>query len=115
MLRHIFPVVSLVFVLFVARQIYPYSSFNSPDVPEGYKIEVVEKNLGGPTCLEWFDASTLIVCDRDDGKIFTLDPNMNRSILITGLDRPHDVAITEDNIFVSEAGKLSRYSHDGLL
>ena len=115
MLRHIFPVVSLVFVLFVARQIYPYSSFNSPDVPEGYKIEVVEKNLGGPTCLEWFDASTLIVCDRDDGKIFTLDSNMNRSILITGLDRPHDVAITEDNIFVSEAGKLSRYSHDGLL
>ena len=92
MLRHIFPVFSLMFILLVARQIYPYSSFNTPDVPEGYQIEVVEKNLGGPTCLEWFDSFTLVVCDRDDGKIYTLDLNMTRTILITGLDRPHDVA-----------------------
>ena len=63
--------------------------------------------------LEWFDASTLIGCDRDGGQIYTLDMNMSKRVLINNLDRPHDIAITNSDIFVSEAGKLSRYTHNG--
>ena len=44
---------------------------------------------------------------------FTLDMNMSKTVLINNLDRPHDVAITNSDIFVSEAGKLSRYAHNG--
>ncbi len=115
MLRHLLPIASILILLLVARQIYPYSSFNTPTVYDGFEIEVVATNLGGPTCLEWFDESTLIVCDRDGGQIYALDMNMSKTILVDGLDRPHDVAITDSNLFVSEAGKLSRYVHNGQL
>lgn len=115
MLRHLPPIVYVLVLLLVARQIYPYSSFNTPTVDDGFEIEVVATDLGGPTCLEWFDASTLIVCDRDGGQIYTLDMNMSKTVLINNLDRPHDVAITDSDIFVSEAGKLSRYAHNGSL
>ena len=115
MLRHLAPIVYVLVLLLVARQIYPYSSFNTPTVDDGFEIEIVATNLGGPTCLEWFDASTLIVCDRDGGQIYTLDMNMSKTVLINNLDRPHDVAISESDIFVSEAGKLSRYAHNGYL
>ena len=115
MLRHLPPIASVLVLLLVARQIYPYSSFNTPTVGDGFEIEVVATNLGGPTCLEWFDDSTLIVCDRDGGQIYALDMNMNKTVLVDGLDRPHDVAITDSNLFVSQAGKLSRYVHDGKL
>ena len=106
---------SVLVLLLVARQIYPYSSFNTPTVGDGFEIEVVATNLGGPTCLEWFDDSTLIVCDRDGGQIYALDLNMSKTVLVDDLDRPHDVAITDSHLFVSEAGKLSRYAHDGQL
>lgn len=115
MLRHLPPIVSVLVLLLVARQIYPYSSFNTPTVGDGFEIEVVATNLGGPTCLEWFDDSTLIVCDRDGGQIYALDLNMSKTVLVDDLDRPHDVAITDSHLFVSEAGKLSRYVHDGQL
>ncbi|MGB0476404.1 MAG: PQQ-dependent sugar dehydrogenase [Candidatus Poseidoniaceae archaeon] len=115
MLRHLPPIVSVLVLLLVARQIYPYSSFNTPTVGDGFEIEVVATNLGGPTCLEWFDDSTLIVCDRDGGQIYALDLNMSKTVLVDNLDRPHDVAITDSHLFVSEAGKLSRYVHDGQL
>ena len=115
MLRHLPPIVSVLVLLLVARQIYPYSSFNTPTVGDGFDIEVVATNLGGPTCLEWFDDSTLIVCDRDRGQIYALDLNMSKTVLVDDLDRPHDVAITDSHLFVSEAGKLSRYAHDGQL
>ena len=36
-------------------------------------------------------------------------------MLIDGLDKPHDIAVTNTSIFVSEAGTLSRYSHNGQL
>ena len=115
MLRHLPPIASVLILLLVARQIYPYSSFNTPTVGDGFDIEVVATNLGGPTCLEWFDDSTLIVCDRDRGQIYALDLNMSKTVLVDDLDRPHDVAITDSHLFVSEAGKLSRYAHDGQL
>ena len=115
MLRHLPPIAAVLILLLVARQIYPYSSFNTPTVGDGYEIEVVATNLGGPTCLEWFDDSTLIVCDRDGGQIYALDLNMSKTILVDDLDRPHDVAITDSHLFVREAGKLSRYVHDGQL
>lgn len=113
--RHVPPVVLLLICLLLARQIYPYSSFNSPSVEDGYEIDVVATNLGGPTCLEWFDAETLIVCDRDGGKIYALDTEYRRTVLVDGLDRPHDIAVTNTSIYVSEAGTLTRYSHNGQL
>ena len=113
--RHVTPVVFLLIFLLVARQIYPYTSFQTPTVEDGYEIEVVATNLGGPTCLEWFDASTLIVCDRDGGRIYALDSEYSQTVLVDDLNHPHGMAVTETNLFVSEAGTLSRYTHNGQL
>ena len=85
-----------------------------PEVPDGYSIEVVATNLGGPTCLEWYDEDRLLVCDRDEGRILLLDAELNRTTLLSGLNKPHDIAITPDHIFVSEAGELVRFDHIGL-
>ena len=51
MLRHLPPIAVVLVLLLVARQIYPYSSFNTPKVDDGFEIEVVATDLGGPTCL----------------------------------------------------------------
>lgn len=83
MLRHVFPFVLMVLTLLIARQIYPYTSFMQPEVPDGFSIEVVATNLGGPTCLEWYDEDRLLLCDRDDGRILVLDEEMNRSTLFS--------------------------------
>ena len=105
MYRNIFPFVLMIMTLLIARQIYPYTSFMEPEVPDGYSIEVVATNLGGPTCLEWHDEDRLLVCDRDEGRILLLDAELNRTTLLSGLNKPHDIAITSDHIFVSEAGE----------
>ena len=47
MLRHLPPIVSVLVLLLVARQIYPYSSFNTPTVGDGFEIEVVATILVG--------------------------------------------------------------------
>jgi len=39
---------------------------------------------------------------------------MNRTVLLSGLNKPHDIGITSDHIFVSEAGELVRFDHIGL-
>ncbi|MCH1443357.1 MAG: hypothetical protein L7U53_05755 [Candidatus Poseidoniaceae archaeon] len=114
MYRNIFPFILMILTLLIARQIYPYTSFMEPAVPDGFSIEVVTTNLGGPTCLEWYDEDTLIVCDRDEGRILLLDAEMNRTTLLSGLNKPHDIAITAGHIFVSEAGELVRFDHTGL-
>ena len=106
MLRHVLPFVLMVLTLLIARQIYPYTSFMQPEVPDGFSIDVVATNLGGPTCLEWYDEDTLLVCDRDDGRILVLDEGMNRSTLISGLNKPHDIAITQN---ISLSAKLVIY------
>ena len=114
MYRNIFPFVLMILTLLIARQIYPYTSFMEPEVPDGYSIEVVATNLGGLTCLEWHDEDRLLVCDRDEGRILLLDAELNRTTLLSGLNKPHDIAITSDHIFVSEAGELVRFDHIGL-
>ena len=66
MFRHVFPFVLMVLTLLIARQIYPYTSFMQPEVPDGFSIEVVATNLGGPTCLEWYDDCLLYTSDAAD-------------------------------------------------
>ena len=111
MRRHVFPVVTLLIALLLARQLYPYVSGNEPTVVDGYAVERVASELGGPTCLVWANASHLLVCDRDAGKIFSLDITTDeRRTLLSGLDRPHGLALDGDRVYVSEAGRLQALS-----
>jgi glucose/arabinose dehydrogenase len=109
--RHLTPVVMMIVFLLLARQIYPYSTPSNDMLVEGYSIDKVTDNLGGPTCLEWADQENLLVCDRDGDRIILLNSSndFTHTIILEGLDHPHGLHITTDYLFVSEAGILARY------
>ena len=113
MRRHVLPLLVFVIALLLARQLYPYVSGGEPTVVDGFTVQEVATGLGGPTCLVWQDAETLLVCDRDAGHIVALNLTTDvRHSVVTGLDRPHGLALDGTKAYVSEAGTLSRYNVD---
>ncbi len=117
MRRHLLAVALTLVALLLTRQLYPYVSGNEPSVIDGYEITLVASDLGGPTCLVWANETHLLICDRDGGAVteYNLETQQRRTLL-NGLDRPHGLALGEDEAFVSEAGKLTAYtlSEEGL-
>src|SRR6056300_103137 len=110
MRRHAFPVVMLLITLLFTRQLYPYVSGSEPMV-DGYVVDEVASGLGGPTCLVWSDETTLLVCDRDGEQILSLNLLTDeRTSVLSGLDRPHGLALDGQTAYVSEAGALSSYT-----
>ena len=111
MMRHATPLVLLLVTMLLARQLYPYVSGNEPTVVEGYEVERVASKLGGPTCLVWMNETHLLVCDRDEGRIVSLNIDTDeRQTLLSGLDRPHGLALDGNKAYVSEAGRLQAFS-----
>ena len=109
--RHITPVALTLVFLVLAREIYPYSTPTNDVLVEGFEIVKVADDLGGPTCLEWADENTLLMCDRDGDRvvIFNITDDFSSRTILEGLDKPHGIHITESNLFVSESGILSKY------
>ena len=111
MRRHLIPVVAVLVALLMVRQLYPYISGSDPTVIDGYEVTRVASDLGGPTCLVWANASHLLVCDRDGGRITELNIETNdRRTLLDGLDRPHGLLLQDGKAIVSEAGRLTSYT-----
>jgi glucose/arabinose dehydrogenase len=103
----ILPTFLILLMFIVARQIYPYAGVMEANVIDGYQIEKLATGLGGPTCLV-FDEETLLICDRDDGRIIDIEGN----VLIDGLRNPHGMVILEDSIIISEKGRLVKFDSD---
>ena len=111
MRRHLLAVALFLVALLLVRQIYPYVSGNEPTVVDGYEIHLVATDLGGPTCLVWANHTHLMVCDRDSGAITELNIESDeRRTLLSGLDRPHGLALGDGQAFVSEAGRLTAHN-----
>ncbi|MBT4982460.1 MAG: hypothetical protein HOM85_05295 [Euryarchaeota archaeon] len=102
--QEIVPVFCILLFLIIAREIYPYAGVMQARVRDGYEQETIATGLGGPTCLV-FDEETLLVCDRDAGRIVTV----NGTVLLSGLDHPHGLVLLDDGVVISEEGKLTRY------
>ena len=101
--RHITPVALTLVFLVLAREIYPYSTPTNDVLVEGFEIVKVADDLGGPTCLEWADENTLLMCDRDGDRvvIFNITDDFSSRTILEGLDKPHGIHITDSNLFVS--------------
>lgn len=117
--RHLTALVTVLLLLVVARQIWPYADVHDPVVQDGMDVDLLVGNLGGPTCMEWLDNETMLVCDRDDGRILLLPLTYDGTWkagtpepLLESLNRPHDVALLDDALIVSEAGKLTLFELD---
>lgn len=116
--------ISTLIVMLLASYILPYTEFNEPTIDDNYTIKLVAEDLGGPSCLEWVNSSILIICDRDGGRLISLEFDYNttdwswnvsqHSTWLDGFDRPHGVHIAAGFIMVSEAGRLTRINHSGL-
>ncbi len=102
--REILPIVLGLIFIVVAREIYPYAGVMEAKFWEGYEQETIATGLGGPTCLV-FEGDDLLICDRDGGRILTLEGE----VLLSGLNAPHGLAILDDGYVISEKGKLTKY------
>ena len=102
--REILPIVISLVFLMVARQIYPYAGVMVAEIQDGYEQETIATGMGGPTCLV-FHNDILHVCDRDDGRILTIDGD----VLLDGLKHPHGMVFIDDGVVISEEGKLTKY------
>ena len=112
--RNILPIILTIVLLLVARQIYPYASPGNNMSIDGFTIERVASGLGGPTCLEWAGEDELLICDRDGDRILLMNTSneFTYEVLVSGLNNPHGVHFDGASLFVSEAGKLSKYAVD---
>tara|TARA_B100000767_G_C19769757_1_gene539336 strand:+ start:1717 stop:2790 length:1074 start_codon:yes stop_codon:yes gene_type:complete len=110
---HVLPVAMILFFLLVAREIYPYVDPLNSEVVDGYSIEKIATGFGGPTCLEWGDDNHLLMCDRDGGRLLSLNASdgFSTTTILTGLNNPHGVHVSQHHVFISEEGKLTRYNH----
>ena len=102
--RELLPIAIALISIIVAREIYPYAGVMVAEIQDGYKQETIATGLGGPTCLV-FHEDVLLVCDRDDGRIVTVDGE----VLLDGLEHPHGMGFIEEGVVISEEGKLTRY------
>lgn len=109
--RHTTPVVALLLFLLIAREIYPYTEPLNAEAIDGFEIEKLASGFGGPTCMTWAEADLLLMCDRDGGRILLLNASQDFShtTIISNLDHPHGLHLTEDYMIVSEEGVLAKY------
>ena len=94
--RELLPIVCILIFLIIAREIYPYAGVMEAQIADGFEQETVATGLGGPTCLV-FDEDILLVCDRDGGRIVTVEG----TVLLSGLDHPHGLLLLEDGVIIS--------------
>ena len=103
--RELLPIVISLIFLILAREIYPYAGVMVAEIHDDrYEQKTIATGLGGPTCLV-FQHDVLHVCDRDGGRIITIDGD----VLLDGLDYPHGMVFVEDGIVISEKGKLTLF------
>ena len=114
-LRNTTPVVALMLFLLIAREIYPYTEPLNAEAADGFEIEKVASGFGGPTCMHWVEANLLLMCDRDGGRLLMLNASddFSESTLLSGLNHPHGIHLTEEHLFVSEEGVLAKYNRSG--
>lgn len=107
--KHAFPFILIVLLAFLVTAAKPYVGNNTPDLADGFTDSILAKGFGGPTCIEWYDNDTLLMCDRDGGRILKFDENFDYMVILSGLNKPHGLYITEDFIAVSQEGELERW------
>ena len=109
-------VVVLVVILIAGRSIWPYLDVHDPSVVEGWSVETVTEDLGGPTCLIWQDANHLLVCDRDGDRIHRLTVTQGDggweveqpSSWLEDVD-DHGLVLLDDAVVISERGRLRSF------
>lgn len=82
------------------------------NLPQGYTIGYYSQNLGGVRDLEFSPEGTLIASVPSDGKVIALK-NGEVTESLTNLNNPHGIAFFNNQLFVAEETKVSRYNWNG--
>ena len=84
---------------------------------KGYKITPIATQLGPIRFMAFSESGELVISRPRQGDVIILDPSQPREehrILLSGLDRPHDLAFYKNWLFVAETSQVARYefNHD---
>ena len=89
-------------------------------LPEGYRLEVFARDLGGPRLMQMAGNGDLIVSGYREGTILLVkadgdgdgrsDGQVN---LASGLNQPHGLVLEGRSLYVAEEERVVRYDFDG--
>ncbi len=87
-------------------------------LPREYKIGIFAKDVTGARDLEFSPNGTLIVSEKEQGRVVALPDNDHNGVadkeivLLKNLQNPHGIAFHEGKLFVAEETKITRYTYD---
>ena len=93
------------------------------DIPDGFKISVIAKDLENPRVITFDPAGRMLVSETKTGKVVMLKDNDNdgkaedKIIILENLKQPHGLAFYTDlgkntYLYVAETHQVARYSYD---
>ncbi|MBI2674270.1 MAG: PQQ-dependent sugar dehydrogenase [Candidatus Yanofskybacteria bacterium] len=90
------------------------------DVPTGFEISVVAKNLENPRVILFDPKGRMLVSETKAGRVSVLDPvkYLDKRVLIDGLQSPHGLDFYKDPktgatyLYIAETHRVNRYPYD---
>lgn len=88
-------------------------------IPEGFRLGVfADLGTGKPRVLAFDSAETLLASVTNKGKVVALpdendDGKADKIVdVLTGLNKPHGIALEDDKLYVAETNKVVKYTYD---
>lgn len=81
--------------------------------PSEYSLSLYAKNLGTPRDLAFDSSGTLLVSVPTTGKVFAIINGENK-VVAEGLNKPHGIAFSGNNIYIAETDQVAVYEYDAI-
>ncbi len=76
------------------------------------KISVFAAQLNKPRALNFDLGGNLLVAAMGEGSVYAIKPDQTKVKLVSGLNNPHGLALSEGSLYIAETDKVSRYPYD---
>lgn len=76
-----------------------------------FHFAIFAKDLKGPRVMTEDGQGNILVSETSAGRVSLLTSKGDRTTLLSGLDRPHGLAINDGHLFVAETGQVDQYDY----
>lgn len=88
-------------------------NLNQISLPDGFEIEIFAENIDGARSMRLGENGTLFISSRAPGNLYAIPDATNggREVITfaSGLTSPNGIAIVDDDLYVAEISRISRY------